>query len=262
MTEFKKNGLVIQEKDFNENDKILTILTERYGKVPVIAKGAKSLKNRHMASCQLFAYSNFNLRKKGNFYYVTESDLIENYYDIRTDILKMSLASYICDVVNYVCQEESQEDPILKLTLNTLYAISKDIKSLEFIRSCFEIRLAYELGNAPNVDLCSICNESVSSGAYLDLVDGVVICDKCSKNRDMSYESAEFAERGLHKPVAIISGTIIKAIQYIINSKPERFMSFTIPEEENLLFYGVAERFLLNQLERGFYTLDFYKTLL
>ena len=144
MTEFKKNGLVIQEKDFNENDKILTILTERYGKVPVIAKGAKSLKNRHMASCQLFAYSNFNLRKKGNFYYVTESDLIENYYDIRTDILKMSLASYICDVVNYVCQEESQEDPILKLTLNTLYAISKDIKSLEFIRSCFEIRLAYE----------------------------------------------------------------------------------------------------------------------
>ena len=89
MTEFKKNGLVIQEKDFNENDKILTILTERYGKVPVIAKGAKSLKNRHMATCQLFAYSNFNLRKKGNFYYVTESDLIENYYDIRTDILKM-----------------------------------------------------------------------------------------------------------------------------------------------------------------------------
>lgn len=262
MTEFKKNGLVIQEKDFNENDKILTILTERYGKVPVIAKGAKSLKNRHMASCQLFAYSSFNLRKKGNFYYVTESDLIENYYDIRTDILKMSLASYICDVVNYVCQDESQEDSILKLTLNTLYAIAKDIKPLEFIRSCFEIRLAYELGNAPNVDLCSVCSESVLSGAYLDLVDGVVVCDKCSKNKDMSYESVEFTERGLNKPVSIVSGTVIKAIQYIINSKPERFMSFSIPHEESQLFYSVAERFLLNQLERGFYTLDFYKTLL
>lgn len=261
MTEFKKNGLVIQEKDFNENDKILTILTERYGKVPVIAKGAKSLKNRHMASCQLFAYSSFNLRKRGNFYYITESDLIENYYDIRTDIVKMALASFICDVVNDVCQEQSQEDSILKLALNTLYAISNELKSLEFIRSCFEIRLAYELGNAPNVECCSRCQDINLSGAYLDLIDGVLICDKCSKNGDLSISNLEFIERGLNKPIAIVSATIIKSIQYITNSKPERFMSFSIPNEECQLFYNVCEKFLLNQLERGYYTLDFYKTL-
>ena len=53
MTDFKKNGLVIHENDYGENDKLLVILTERYGKIPVIAKGAKSVRNRHMACCQL-----------------------------------------------------------------------------------------------------------------------------------------------------------------------------------------------------------------
>ena len=53
MTEIKQNGLVISERDLGENDKILTVLTERYGKLPVIAKGAKSVRNRHMPSTQL-----------------------------------------------------------------------------------------------------------------------------------------------------------------------------------------------------------------
>ena len=100
MTEIKQNGLVILEKDLPENDKLLVILTERYGKLPVIAKGVKSVKNRHIASCQLFSYASFGLRKRGNYYYITDSDLIENYYNIRNDIVRLALASYICDVVN------------------------------------------------------------------------------------------------------------------------------------------------------------------
>ena len=74
MTEIKKNGLVIQEKELGENDKLITVLVERYGKVYVVAKGARSLKNRHMASTQLFSYASFGLRKKGNYYYITVSD--------------------------------------------------------------------------------------------------------------------------------------------------------------------------------------------
>ena len=250
------------EKDFNENDKLLTVLTERYGKVTVLAKGVKSLKNRHMASCQLFAYSSFSLRKKGDLYYITDSDLIENYFEIRTDIVKMALASYVCDLVSDVCQQESQEDAILKLALNTLFAINKDFKELEFIRACFEMRLAFEIGNAPNVDTCSLCSKTALNSAYLDLIDGVLVCDKCKEGNSINSVTNEFLDRGLNKPVSIISPTIIQSIRYIVSAKPERFLSFSIPKEECQLFYNVCERFLLNQLERGFYSLDFYKSLI
>ena len=38
MTDFKVNGLVIKEAEYGDNDKLLTILTEKYGKLFVIGK--------------------------------------------------------------------------------------------------------------------------------------------------------------------------------------------------------------------------------
>ncbi|MBQ7412634.1 MAG: DNA repair protein RecO [Clostridia bacterium] len=89
MTEIRVNALVVKESASGEYDKILTVLSEKYGKLYVVGKGVKSVRSRHMASTQLFTYASFSLRKKGNYYYITDSDLIENYYDIRDTSSKM-----------------------------------------------------------------------------------------------------------------------------------------------------------------------------
>jgi DNA repair protein RecO (recombination protein O) len=72
----------------------------------------------------------------------------------------------------------------------------------------------------------------------------------------------EFLERGLDKPIATLSDSVLAAMRYVINSKPERFLSFNLQEDEQNSFYNACEKFLLNQLERGFYSLDFYKSML
>ncbi len=262
MTEIKKNGLVIQEKDFGENDKLLTILVERYGKVFVVAKGAKSVRNRHMASCQLFSYSTFGLRKKGNYYYIVDSDLIESYYDIRTDITKLALAAFVCDVVNDVVQEGNNEDAILKLALNTFFAIAKNLKPLEHIRAAFELRIATESGFAPNLDACSNCDSNEIGLSYFDIVDGIIYCEKCKNALFYANAENEFLERGLTKPIAILSSSVLAAMRYVVGARAERFLSFSLQEDELHSFYDVCEKFLLNQLERGFYSLDFYKSMI
>ena len=262
MTEIKKNGLVIQEKDLGENDKLLTVLVERYGKMFVVVKGAKSVRNRHMASCQLFSYASFGLRKRGNYYYITDSDLIESYYEIRTDITKLSLASFVCDVVNDVVQEGNCEDDVLKLALNTFYAIAKNIKPLEHIRAAFELRIAVIAGFAPNLESCSNCGEVDLKNAYFDLVDGVIFCQNCKNNLFYTSDENGFTERGIDKPIEILTESVIAAFRYVINARPERFLSFALHNDEALLFYNACEKFLLNQLERGFYSLNFYKSLL
>lgn len=261
MTEFKKNGLVIQERDLGENDKLLTVLTEKYGKVYVVAKGAKSVRNRHMASTQLFSYATFGLRKKGNYYYITETDLIESYYEIRTDIVKLSLATYVCDVVNYIVQEGNGEDAILKLTLNTFFAIAKNVKPLDQIKSSFELRISMEAGFTPNLESCSTCETHDVGLAYFDIIDGVIYCEKC-KNK-LFYASAEneFLDRGLAKPIEIISSSVLTAMRYVVSCRPERFLSYILKDDEQSAFNNVCEKFLLNQLEDGFYSLDFYKSI-
>ena len=262
MTEIKQNGLVISERDLGENDKILTILTERYGKLPVIAKGAKSVRNRHMPSTQLFCYASFGLRKRGNFYYVVDSDLVENYYNIRFDVLSLSLASFICDVVNDVTQEGNSDDEILRLTLNMLYAISSKIKPLEVIRATFEIRLASELGFAPDISTCCVCHSRSDNEYYFDIIDGVLTCKECKSKIIFNTEDNPFLEKGLNKPMCIISQAVADAIAYIVNSRQERILSFSLEDSEWTSFFDAAEKYLLNHLERGFFSLDFYKSML
>lgn len=262
MTEIKQNGLVIAERELGDNDKLLTILTERFGKLCVIGKGVKSVKNRHMATTQLFSYASFGLRKRGNFYYITDSDLIENYYDIRNDIQKLALASYICDVVCDVTAEDKEDDEILRLGLNTLFAIAKDIKPLKIIKACFELRIASECGFMPDLTACSKCGETMPNASVLDILDGVIVCDKCRKERFSANVENVFFQNGYQKPIATLTISTLSAMRYVINAEQERFLSFNLGEDEWDEFCEACEKYLLNQLERGFYSLEFYKTLL
>ncbi len=262
MTDFKVNGLIIRESDYGENDKILTVLTEKYGKLYVIGKGVKSLRNRHMACTQLFSYASFNLRKRGNFYYITDSDLIENYYDIRNDILKLSLSAYICDVLCEVSREGVEESDILKLALNTFYAIAKDIKELEMIRAAFELRIAAECGFMPDLEGCNVCGNVDEPFASIDIMNGNYICDKCKSSISFTVVKDAFYETGTAKPIVYVSSSVIKAMKYVCQSRQERFLSFSLDATEHGNFFDACEKYLLNHLERGFYSLEFYKSLL
>lgn len=262
MVDFKQNGLVIQERELGENDKLLIILTEKHGKLPVISKGAKSLKNRHIASSQLFAYANYRLRKKGSFYYILESDLIESYFEIRNDLLKLSLASYICEIVNDVAREGNNEDEILRLALNTLYAIAKDLKPISMIKASFEMRISCELGFAPDLSGCCKCSSYSEKSYIFDISDGVLLCEKCKVSTSFETETNSFVDMGLNKPIALLTLEVVLAMRYIATCKQERFLSFNLSTEHHSDFFEICEKFLLHHLERGFETLDFYKSLI
>ena len=262
MTEFKVNGLVIFDREIGDNDKLLTILCEKYGKIFVIAKGVKSIKNRNMCCCHIFCYASFVIRRKGNYYYLVDSDLIENFFSVRNDILKLSLSSYFCDVISHVAQEGVSEDDLLRLTLNSIYAISKDKFELEHVRCAFQLRVVAQIGMAPDVFSCSICDNTENISGYLDLIYGVIVCDECRNKASFQIEENPFSERGLQKPIALVNPSIIEAIKYIIGADIKRFLSFSLETDDWKLLYDLSEKFLVNQLERNFYSLEFYKTLM
>ncbi|MBO5109993.1 MAG: DNA repair protein RecO [Clostridia bacterium] len=259
MEELSTRGLVIHETQIGEYDKILTVLTPDAGKISISGKGIKSLRSRHMAATQLFSYSHFQLRKRGNYYYIDDSDLIENFYAIRSDLLKFSLASYICDVANDVTVENEDESELLRLILNTLYAIDKSLKDLELIRGAFQLRVACICGFMPDLSGCRDCHDPNPTHATLDILDGNLICDKCRKRIDSDF----IDERGdFLRPVVYLDPALRSAMQYVTLARLERFLSFAIDDDVIDPFATCCEKYLLNHIERGFYSLDFYKSIL
>ena len=54
-------GIVLRSVDTKEADKILTVLTAQLGKVPVVAKGARSRRSRVTAATELLSYAEMTL---------------------------------------------------------------------------------------------------------------------------------------------------------------------------------------------------------
>ena len=82
----------------------------------------------------------------------------------------------------------------------------------------------------------------------LDVVQGVLRCGGCGRQ-----------ESGLSLPLC---GDSLRALRHILYGDPKRLYSFTLGPEPLGRLSAAAEAFTAAQLERGFRSLDYYKSLL
>lgn len=260
MTVIEVKAIVIRTVDYGENDKLLTLLTEEKGCITASVRGSRSLKSRYFSSVQLFCYSRFILTVRNDRYYIREAELLDNFFSIGTDLEKTALAAYICEAIGYVAVEEP--DPSLfRLSLNTLYAISKLLYPLPKIKAAFEMRAAGILGFMPDVSACAICGRQDGDFVF-DIMNGVILCDECRKHEaDIRKPTLDDDYREAHI-VALLNTGAKNALVYVLSCPMERLLSFRLEKEEQRLFSIAAETYFLNQIERSFPSLEFYKNLI
>ena len=253
------HGLNVRETETGDFDKLITLVTQEMGKITVTGKGVKSLKSRHMVACQPFAYSTFVLKKSKKYWYIEDSDSIESFYGLRFDMERFALAAYICDVLADVTVENAPEPELLRLTLNTLYAISRRKDTpLSQIKAAFELRCASECGFCPELSGCDVCGCDVNGDVYLDVMNGRLLCPDCKPRAEKEEELIE----GTSRLYYIITRDVLAAMRYIVSCPQAKFLSFTIDEDDLYILGKVCEGYLVNHLEHPFKTLDFYKSIL
>ena len=252
----KVKGLVIRTVDINESDRLITLFTEERGIVTASAKGARSLRSRMMAATQLFCYGSYVLYKKGDHMWVREAELAESFFELRNSIESLALAAYIVDIISFVGTEEAETE-LLRVTLNSLYAVSTGKYPLPLIKAAFEIRAMSVIGFMPDVSECSECGRS-DGDFILMIMDGNIVCDECRKKANEIKEYV-YEDSGTEAISAVLSDGAKTAFNYCIHCPPERLFSFRISDEDLSRFSRAAELYPLNHLERNFQTLDFYK---
>ncbi len=247
-------GLVLRTTELNETDRMLTVYTAERGIVSAMAKGSRSLKSRKMAASVQFCYSTFVLFERGDKLWVREAELIESFYGLRESIEGLALAGYVVEVLGDVATAEADSD-LLRLTLNTLYAIASGKYDLGRVKGAFEMRLASILGFMPSVLGCGSC-DCRSGEFYFDIMAGALQCFSCHKRAEQTHTPLT-ADHESHI-VRLVSEGARVAMCYVIYCPLEKLFSFSLEGEDMNLFSGACEAYLLNHLERGFRSLDFY----
>ena len=100
-------------------------------------------------------------------------------------------------------------------------------------------------GYEPLADACALCGREDPEDPVLDTAQGVLRCRGCGG--------------GGGRPLCPDS---LAALRHIVYGDPRRLYAFRLGEEPLGRLAAAAEAFLCVQLERGFSTLDFYKSLL
>ena len=240
-------GLVLRVTPYNDTDALLTILSGENGKLTVKARGLRRKNSPLIAPCQLLAYGEFTLFEYHGMYTINEAHSLELFTQLRRDLGKLSLGTYFAQAADVISQENLPDPELLSLVLNCLYALSKMDSSENKVKAVFELRIACLAGYAPDINACPRCGNPFPD--RFDISQGHLECAGCR-----GIESG-----GIRLPIG--PGTL-DAMRYICACDSKRLLSFQAGEETLEELSQITESYLLTQLERGFSTLDFYKSLL
>ena len=243
----KTPALVLRVTDYKEHDALLTVLTPNHGKMTVKARGLRRKNSPLVAPCQLLAYGEFVLFEYRGQYTVNEAFSIELFQSLRRDLVKLSLGTYFAQVAELISQEDLPNPELLSLLLNCLHGLSKLDLPENKVKAVFELRSACLAGYTPDLFGCHICGSQEPD--RFDLSQGQLECRSC---RHMGVI-------GIRMPV---TASVLEAMRYICYCDPKKLFSFQVGEKTLEQLADISEAYLTTQLERGFSTLDFYKSLL
>ena len=240
-------GIVLRVTDYNDRDALLTLLTTRHGKLTVKARGLRRKNSPLVAPCQLLAYGEFTIFEYRGQYTINEAHSIELFTPLRRDLTKLSLGTYFAQAAEVLSQEDYPSPELQSLLLNCLYALCRLNLPEQQIKAVFELRAACLSGYTPDLFGCHICGSQEPN--RFDLSAGQLECQNC-RNRESG---------GIRMPV---TPSVLEAMRYICLCDPKKLFSFQIGTDTLERLGALTEAYLTTQLERGFSTLDFYKSLL
>jgi DNA repair protein RecO (recombination protein O) len=145
---FSSEGIILSRRNHGEADRILTVYSKHLGKIRVLAKGVRKPKSKKRGHVEIFSHIKFSISRSHTFPLITEAEIIESFDDLRHDLRKVTVAYYMCEVVNKVMHDEEKNDYIYANFLKSLLGISHS-GNLGALRKKFVVDTLVSLGFWP-----------------------------------------------------------------------------------------------------------------
>lgn len=173
----KTNAVVLRARNYSEADQLLTLYTEKAGKLTAIVKGVKKPKSKLRGGVQVFSHTNVELFLGKTLATVTQAETINTFASLREDLLRMGCGAYLAELLDSLTPEAEKDTDLFRLVLTGFYLLS--VEEPWLATKAMEIRLLRELGYQPLLECCANCGETKLAGNYFSPELGGIICQRC-----------------------------------------------------------------------------------
>ncbi|HWP24403.1 MAG TPA: DNA repair protein RecO [Candidatus Binatia bacterium] len=181
-------AIVLRSRPFGESDKIVSFLTEGFGKLAGIAKGALRSRKRFVNSLEPFALINlhFHDRPHSNLAFILGADLQRAFRKLTAGLDRIAYASYLTEITDGLIGDREENPAAFHHLKDGLAYLEENGPSLRFV-TFFELKLLRLAGYQPTFDCCKGCRKSPGAEAglrwHFSPADGGMLCEPCARRR-------------------------------------------------------------------------------
>ena len=187
----KTRAIVLRTLKFGDTSRICTLYTRDYGKVKVLAKGARTPKSRTGAGLNLFVENQvvFSLREGRELHTLGKCELVREHRGLESDPLRFAHAAVAAEMVDRVSAGEEARGELYDLLRETLARLdAAPADRLPLALWYFALQLTALLGYLPRLDACASCGRPVGESGRLGMVEGGLLCAACGTGREGTME--------------------------------------------------------------------------
>ena len=181
MAILKTEGVIIRSVDFRESSKIITCYTRDYGKIALIAKGAKRQKSRLGGALDLLNQVAIVFYKKEtrDVQTLSHAEILHSFPVEQGDLQRLSLALAVAEFLDRAEEKEHPNERLYVQLVAALRAIERakqgELALLQFLWRWLEIS-----GFKPKLRHCLRCARPLSGRwVYFSEEKGGYFCEQC-----------------------------------------------------------------------------------
>ncbi len=135
----KVEGIVLNAVTTGDNDRLCTILTDKLGVIAAYAKGARNMKNKNFTATAQFVYGSFDLFRHRGSFTIDESEYEELNLGLRDDIVRLSVAQYLCQLSMELAPEGEAAGEYLPVLRAAFYYLCGETRDPKLIKAAAEL---------------------------------------------------------------------------------------------------------------------------
>ena len=177
-----EQGIVLKTIDYQENSKIIYLLTKK-GIVSAVVRGAKNIKSHTHSYAQPLVKIEFELKKDR---YIGANKILNNYNNIKLNFDKLKSSLSIVEICYTLGEHITDSELFYTFTNQILHLINTTNDDYNIYELIFKIKTLYLLGVAPVFSKCVSCGNDNNLVGF-SFNNGGMKCSNCIKLDDFIY---------------------------------------------------------------------------
>lgn len=175
----KTRAIILRRSDLGEADRLVTLLTEDYGKIRAVAKGVRKPTAKSAGHVELYTLAEVMLSKGRDLYVITQAELLEPFLPLQGDLHRIGYASLFAELVDRFAVDEMEIPEAFELLVNGLYWLSEPQIDLRLVSRYYEMHILNSMGYAPTFFTCAIGGERLKAeDQFYSVIEGGMVCQE------------------------------------------------------------------------------------